>query len=217
MTPKGGGPPPLRASASETRRATGWPRSRLHREALATLPPRSAAPARRRARRTRLTGLALLACGLLSGCSLQQSIAAQPATTGNGGAATPITGRATTGAPISVSMREGVTLIDFWGSWCGPCRAEQATLNNLDATYHPRGVTFIGVDMEDDTASANAYRSDYSVPYQSIEDATGSIAAAYDVTAPPTVIVVDRHGTIVGRFLGTLRGVTTALDRALSG
>ncbi len=161
-------------------------------------------------------GLGLLVCALLSGCSLQQSIADQPQTSGSGGAAAPITGQATTGAPIAVSMKEGVTAIDFWGSWCGPCRAEQPTINRLYATYHPRGVTFIGVDMEDDTASANAYRSDYSVAYPSVEDSTGGVAAAYAVPAPPTIVIVDRHGTIVGRFSGTLQGVAASLNRALS-
>jgi thiol-disulfide isomerase/thioredoxin len=183
---------------------------------------RSRLPRRRRTRRPKAeargalgAALAALACVLLGGCSLQESIASQPPATGGGGAAAPITGQATTGAPIAVSMREGVTLIDFWGSWCGPCRAEQPRLDQLYATYHPRGVTFVGVDMEDDSASGNAYRSDFSVPYQSVEDLTGSVAAAYDVTAPPTVVVVNRKGTIAGRFLGTLAGVSTALDRAL--
>jgi thiol-disulfide isomerase/thioredoxin len=166
-------------------------------------------------RRAPLARLALLACALLSGCSLQQSIADQPQVTGSGGAASPITGQATTGAPMSISMKGGVTLIDFWGSWCGPCRAEQPVLNSLYRTYHARGVTFVGVDMEDDSASANAYRSDFSVAYPSVEDSTGSNAAAYDVTAPPTVIVVNSNGTIAGRFLGTLQGVSAALDRAL--
>jgi thiol-disulfide isomerase/thioredoxin len=160
---------------------------------------------------------ALAAGALCAACSLQESIASAPGAggPGAGGPASPISGPTTTGAQVSLSMHGGVTVVDFWGSWCGPCRAEQPALNQLYSQYHQRGVSFIGVDMLDDTASANAYRTDFSVPYPSVEDATGAIAAAYDVTAPPTLIVVNRSGTIAGRFLGTLVGTDAVLNQAL--
>jgi thiol-disulfide isomerase/thioredoxin len=161
--------------------------------------------------------LGLAALLVLAGCSLQQNIADQATGDAAAGqtAAPPLAGTTTTGAQVSYSMRGGVTAIDFWGSWCGPCRAEQPALDRLASAYMGRGVRFVGVDMEDDSASANAYRADFGVPYPSLEDATGAIAAAYDVSAPPTLIVVDRGGTITGRFLGTLVGAQSALDRAL--
>ena len=151
----------------------------------------------------------------LAGCNLQQNLANQ----GDAGTATmaaPIAGLSPSGAQVSLPMRGQVVAVDFWGSWCGPCRAEQPALNQLHATYHGRGVTFIGVDMLDDPAAGSAFERDYSVPYGSVEDSTGSIAAAYDVSAPPTLIVVDRSGRISGRFLGTLVGAAAALDKALS-
>ena len=151
---------------------------------------------------------------LLAGCSLQQNLASQgDAATATMAAA--ISGPSLSGAPVSLSMRGQVVVVDFWGSWCGPCREEQPAIDRLYATYHRRGVTFIGVDMLDDSAAGRAFERDYSVPYGSVEDSTGAIAAAYDVSAPPTLVVVERSGRIAGRFLGTLVGAAATLDKAL--
>ncbi|HYA00980.1 MAG TPA: TlpA disulfide reductase family protein [Candidatus Binatia bacterium] len=159
--------------------------------------------------------LSCAAAAMASGCSLQQSLPNRPDVAGATTLASPISGQDTQGAAVDISMSGQVVAIDFWGSWCGPCRAEQPALDQLYSSYQGRGVTFVGVDMEDDAASANAYREDYAVAYPSVEDSTGAIAAAYDVAAPPTLIVVDRRGVIAGRFLGTLSGVAATLDQAL--
>ncbi|MGA8014471.1 MAG: TlpA disulfide reductase family protein [Candidatus Dormiibacterota bacterium] len=164
-----------------------------------------------------LSVLVVVAFGV-DGCSLQQSIANLPGSqvAGTTTAAAAIVGDSTTGSPVDITVLGGVTAVDFWGSWCGPCREEQPALNQLASLYRSRGVTFIGVDMDDDNDSANAYRSSYHVPYQSVADSTGSISAAYDVAAPPTLVVVNRSGRIVGRFLGTLVGAETTLNQALT-
>lgn len=159
---------------------------------------------------------AALLCLTLAACNLQQDISARGDVAGSGQAATPVSGTTTDGHFLSASLMQGkVTVIDFWGSWCGPCRAEQSDLNTLYSRYHARGVVFIGIDMRDDDASANAYRHDYSVPYSSIDDSSGAVSGEYDVAAPPTLIVVDKSGHIVTRLLGTLTGSAAALDKAL--
>jgi thiol-disulfide isomerase/thioredoxin len=153
----------------------------------------------------------------LCGCGLQQDLGSRQDVAGSGAMASPISGITTEGGHLGAAAMQGqVAVIDFWGSWCGPCRSEQPELNRLYETYHRRGVVFLGVDMRDDDASANAYRHDYGVAYASIADSGGGIAAAYDISAPPTLIVVDRHGRIAGRFLGTLVGASPALDRVLA-
>lgn len=163
------------------------------------------------------TLLALLAVLLLAGCGLQQDLANRGDVAGaNPSTAPPITGPATDGGTIAPSLTQGhVVVLDFWASWCGPCRAEQADINALVKRYAARGVVFMGVDVRDDDASANSYRRDLGVTYRSLADPSGDIAAQFNVPAPPTTLVIDSSGHVVDRALGTLVGVSDALDKAL--
>ena len=154
---------------------------------------------------------------MLSGCGLQSGIN-EPAgaSTTNPTPAPPLSGSTLTGAQFTWSSARGhPVVVDFWASWCGPCRAEQPEINGVVKAYAPRGVLFIGVDMRDDNAAALAYRHDLGVTYDSLPDSSEQIASSYNVAAPPTIVVVDQHGAIVDRFLGTVVGLKDDLDRLL--
>ena len=76
-------------------------------------------------------------------------------------------------------------------------------MNTLAARYAPRGVTFVGVDMLDhDRALARAFVAEFKVAYPSLYDDAGSLAAAYEVDSPPSFVLVDQKGTVVGRYPG---------------
>lgn len=161
-------------------------------------------------------GPALMVVIALTGCNLQQSIADKAGGTSGHVDPTPapqVKGSGLQGEHIDLAGWRGhPVVIDFWGSWCGPCRAEQPELNSIAHTYALRGVEFLGVDMRDNDPAAIAYIQEFKVPYPTIADASGQIAGAFGVTAPPTIFVMDRYGQIRGRYLGTLSGIPQLLD-----
>lgn len=108
-------------------------------------------------------------------------------------------------------------VVDFFAAWCGPCVAQQPTLDALARAYGPRGVVFLGVDVRESAADTAAYLRTHDVPYPAIHDGDGSIAAAFEVLAPPTTVVVDGSGRIAATFLGGVTGdaLGAVLERVL--
>jgi thiol-disulfide isomerase/thioredoxin len=161
----------------------------------------------------------LVAMLLITGCGLQQSDSAVP----NGGLplssgpATPISAPTLSGTQFNWSSTHGhVVVLDFWASWCGPCNHEQPQLNTLVTAWAPKGVVFLGVDLQDTNANGSAYERNYKVAYPSVPDPSEVITSEYNVPAPPTVIIIDAKGNIVDRLLGTLSGVSSDLTRLTS-
>jgi thiol-disulfide isomerase/thioredoxin len=163
----------------------------------------------------RLLATAFVCTLMLTGCGLQQELSSVP-NPGNGptGPATPIIAPTLSGTPYDWSSTHGhVVVLDFWGSWCGPCHGEQPALNKLAAQWAPKRVVFLGVDMQDTNINGAAFERTYGVSYPSVNDASELIASEYNVPAPPAVIIIDAKGNIVDRFLGTLSGVSSDLTR----
>lgn len=116
--------------------------------------------------------------------------------------APPLSGRDLDGKTISlVSLRGRVVVVNFWASWCAPCRAETPGLAKL-ARQEP-SVAFLGVNEKDGTSSAKAFVRDFGTPYPSIVDRLGTLAAGWPV-APglPSTFVLDPDGRIAARFTG---------------
>jgi peroxiredoxin len=115
-----------------------------------------------------------------------------------------------TGTPVHFSSYRGkVVVVNFWGSWCPPCRAEAPTLAVVAEQYQPAGVTFLGVDERDTTASAEAFARNFGITYPSLNDPSQEIALDFTAVVPlegtPTTLVIDRTGHIAGAVFG---GVT---------
>ncbi len=159
---------------------------------------------------------ALASAVMLAGCGLQQDLSNVPFGNGPVGPAPPIRAPTLTGPQYDWSSTRGhVLVVDFWGSWCEPCRAEQSELNKLVTQYAPKGVVFVGVDLKDNNPAGMAYERSFKVAYPSVNDSSQVIASEYNVIDPPTVVIVDAKGNIVDRFLGTLSGVSNDLNRLL--
>jgi len=124
-------------------------------------------------------------------------------------AAPAVSGRLLDGTAYDLRSLAGqVVVLNFWGSWCAPCRAEAATLERVYQASRSSGVAFLGVDVKDETGPAIAFQRVQGISYPSLFDRDGTIAVRFRDLPPaaiPTTLVLDRAGRVAARFLG---GVT---------
>jgi peroxiredoxin len=97
-----------------------------------------------------------------------------------------------------------VVVVNFWASWCGPCRREAPALQGLWEEYRDRGVRFLGVNFNDDPAAARAYEEEFGITYPSVSDPSGKVAHLFQVLALPTTYVVGPDGWIAYHFTGVI-------------
>lgn len=127
------------------------------------------------------------------------------------------------GNPLDTSQYSGrVLVINVWGSWCGPCRAEAPALAVVSKDAGPDGAVFFGVDVRDNPASAKGFERGYGFPYPSFDDRSGQVLGRFNglipITAVPSTVFVDARGRIAARVIGrvdqtTLREEIKALLR----
>jgi len=104
------------------------------------------------------------------------------------------------GNMVSLKDFEGqVVLVNFWASWCGPCREEMPLLDQLADRYGPLGFTMLGVNVEEDASLANSFLDGTPVSFPILYDSQNSVSQLYDVIAMPTTVLIDRQGMV--RFI----------------
>jgi thiol-disulfide isomerase/thioredoxin len=110
--------------------------------------------------------------------------------------------------------------MNVWASWCAPCRAEASTLAEVSTQLAPKGVSFVGIDTRDSTATAQAFVQKFGITYPSIVDPDGQVQLAFGDSLPPqaipSTVIIDRDGRVAARALGrvdaaTLRGLVEPL------
>lgn len=121
-----------------------------------------------------------------------------------------LSGRSLHGRPLALDDFSGSTVVlNVWGSWCAPCRAEAPDLVRAAERLRDQDVRFLGVNVrEPGVASARAFVRNYGVPYPSIYDSDGSLLLGFRDTLPPDAIpstlVIDERGRVAARVLGTV-------------
>ncbi len=119
-----------------------------------------------------------------------------------------VSGATLTGSHLSLASYRGSTVVlNFWGSWCAPCRAEAAGLGTLARQLQGSGVRFLGIDIRDETDAAQAFMQQFGIGYPSLSDPDDEIALDFHSTVPPadipTTLVIDRSGRIAARIFGS--------------
>ncbi|MBC7374196.1 MAG: TlpA family protein disulfide reductase [Frankiales bacterium] len=111
--------------------------------------------------------------------------------------------------PLDVgSMRGKVVVLNFWASWCPPCREEGPALQEVAAQTAPLGVQFVGINIKNDKNDAIAFERKAGVTYPSLHDQPGELLLRFRKIVPqtpPTTLIVDRQGRIAGFYAGAVR------------
>jgi cytochrome c biogenesis protein CcmG, thiol:disulfide interchange protein DsbE len=109
-------------------------------------------------------------------------------------------------------------VVNFWASWCQPCREEADVLERFAREYGPRGVAFVGVNVWDSDDKARTFLDEFGVSYANGVDAGGGAAIDFGVTGLPETYFVDRQGQLVRKFIGpvTERALRAAVEELLS-
>jgi thiol-disulfide isomerase/thioredoxin len=117
----------------------------------------------------------------------------------------------------STSARGSVLVVNFWASWCGPCRAEQPELSRVARAYRGRGVRFIGVNVRESRGAAESYVEEFQIPYPSLYDQAALNAARLQAFALPSTFILDREGVVAYRLTGktTVEILSARLKRLL--
>lgn len=202
-------------------------------------PPRTPLRVTRPGRAVRLALLAATSALAVSGCAGgaiasnspasngQSFVSGSPGTTvyraGTGPAAPAVTGPLVGGGRLSLASYHGhVVVLNFWGSWCTPCRAEAPSLAQLARQFGGSGVRFLGIDIRDSPPSAQAFMADFRISYPSLNDPSDNLALDFRDTVPPagipTTLVISPSGRIAARVIGsvTYDGLKSLIQRAVA-
>lgn len=130
----------------------------------------------------------------------------------------PVEGETLEGTHVSLAAYAGkVVVVNVWGSWCPPCRAESDELAAAYERLKPKGVVFLGINTRDQGRdTALAFQRRQKVPYPSIFDPGGRTLLAFHGTLPPNAIpstvVIDKQGRVAASILDAVTSVSTLVD-----
>lgn len=99
-------------------------------------------------------------------------------------------------------FRGKVVLVDFWASWCAPCRQSFPWLNAMQAKYADRGLVVIGINVDREHADAQHFLLEVPASFEILYDPSGSLAAQYEVPGMPSSYVFDPTGKLIGKHIG---------------
>ena len=101
------------------------------------------------------------------------------------------------GSTVRLSELKGqVVMVNFWATWCGPCRQEMPLLAQLQSKYEPLGFTVLGVNVEPDSAAAVTWLKGVPVAFPILFDRKNAVAQSFGVEGMPSSVFIDRNGNV---------------------
>jgi thiol-disulfide isomerase/thioredoxin len=120
------------------------------------------------------------------------------------------------GGTISLlQLRGQVVYVDFWASWCGPCRRSFPWMNEMQQRYGGRGVTIVAINVDAKRADADRFLRQYPATFAVVYDGTGTTPGAYAVKAMPSSYIIDPQGRVAGVEYGFLEDRRVALEEKI--
>jgi thiol-disulfide isomerase/thioredoxin len=114
------------------------------------------------------------------------------------------------------SLKGRIVALDFWASWCVPCRASVPFFDGLQQKYGAQGLTVVGLTLEEDDDAITDFLAAVPATFAIVRDPTGRAGEAFGVVAMPTTFLIDREGRTVARFEGSDKYVHARLEAAVT-
>ena len=123
--------------------------------------------------------------------------------------------------PFSLSGLKGkVVFLNFWASWCGPCREEMPSMEALYNQYRDKGLEIIAVNIQESNEQVLAFMKTNGLSFPAALDSDGKVSATYGIQAIPASFIIDREGKIIARKVGSINWntpkVRAAMERVLN-
>jgi cytochrome c biogenesis protein CcmG, thiol:disulfide interchange protein DsbE len=121
--------------------------------------------------------------------------------------APPVTGTTLDGAAFDLAALRGrPVILNFWASWCGPCRNEFPLLQDRLDAHEAEGLAVVGVLYKDEPEPAREFVGDFGATWPTVLDPTGELAKRYLLVAPPQSYFIDRNGVVQALHIGEILG-----------
>ena len=122
----------------------------------------------------------------------------------------------TTEKNLSLAALKGkVVFLNFWATWCGPCRAEMPSMEALYSRYREKGLEILAVNMREEQGQVIAFMRNNGLTFPAVLDSDGRVGNSYGIQAIPTSFIIDREGKIILRVVGSLDWDTPKIRAAI--
>ena len=121
----------------------------------------------------------------------------------------------TTGETLSLSAFKGrPVFLNFWATWCGPCREEMPSMEAIYKLYSERGLEILAVNNMEEPQDVIDFMKTNELSFPALYDRDGKVSSSYGVQALPTSYLIDREGMVIMRLVGTINWNTPAIHKA---